>query len=154
MGNNNNNNKGQIWKKYPDNIIIPTITYGLVITSSQYNSLLLSDILPQIYQNTSFFLTVYAIYPKLSRITCYPLDIDHVWKLKIVLNSSTPTILQKITGLFTPNQTIHTTGLSQKGKEYVVENYLIPLKSWEKAKQLTDKIKALSEVKKCQIELI
>ena len=133
---------------------IPAITQGLLCSTEEYKSLLLSDDLPEKYPDSSTFLIVYAIYSRLTRITCYPVTMQSLWKLSLIMTSSDPDIMQKIITQLNPSEVIHTTGLKKKNDEFVVENYITPQQSWEKAQTIIHSLKKISQVKACSIELV
>ena len=77
-----------------------------------------------------------------------------LWKLSLILASSDPDIMQKIFTQLNPSEVIHTTGLNKKGNRFVVENYITPQQSWEKAQEIIHSLKKISHVEACSIELI
>ncbi|XEO78008.1 hypothetical protein WKT22_03047 [Candidatus Lokiarchaeum ossiferum] len=140
--------------KYPVDVEITSITEGFIRSKSVYDSLLLSDKLPQLYSLETKFLIIYAIYPKLSRITCYPIKSTLIWKLKIVLTSSNAKIVSRIASFLKMYEIIHTTGISAQNEKYIVENYITGKNSWEQAIDLSLEINKIAEVEKCSIEII
>lgn len=141
-------------KKYPEEVQISSITEGFIRSKAVYDALLLSDTLPQIYPLDTNFLIIYAIYPKLSRITCYPTKSTLIWKLKIVLNSSNAQIVSQIASFLKRIETIHTTGICVKNDKFIIENYLAGKNIWDEAIELAFKINKITEVEKCSIEVI
>ena len=144
--------------KYPLNCNFENITTGFIYSSKEYKSLLLRDELREVllddHEKSSFFLVIYAIYPRLTRITCYPIKKARIWKLKLKLKNTNHEILTKITQKIGVGQTIHTTGLSEKNGEYVVENYLKTKDNWDYAKELVENISVFKDIVGCQIEEI
>ncbi len=141
-------------KSYPEHVNIENITYGYLTSYSQFGKLILSKDLPQIYSKDENFLIIYAIYPKLTRVTSYPIQSQEIWKLKIQLNLADHAIITKINTLIHPNKTVHTTGLSEKNGKYVVENYLFPMQSWAEGINIIDMLKNFETVDLCQMERI
>ena len=139
-------------KKYPSKSNFEDITTGFIYSSNEYKSLLLRDELLDGHENSAFFLVIYAIYPRLTRITCYPLRKAKIWKLKLKLKDANHEILTKITEKIGKEQTIHTTGLSKNNGEYVVENYLRIKENWDIAKKLVEELSSLEYIVECQIE--
>jgi hypothetical protein len=143
-----------IRKKYPENVDICSITQGYLVSKNVYRKLLISPELPHIYSVDSKFLVIYAIYPKLSRITCYPLKYDHCFKISIVSNTSKSTILEDVSSILEGKVIIHSTGLKEKDQQFVVELYLCSRKNWEEACSLIDNFRNISEIQHAMVELI
>ena len=143
-------------KKYPSNSHFANITTGFIYSYKEYKTLLLRDELRKElsdeHENSNFFLVIYAIYPRLTRITCYPIKEAKIWKLKLKLKDTNHEILTTITAIIGKGQTIHTTGLSEKNGEYVVENYLRVKDKWDYAKELVENLSRLKDIVECQIE--
>lgn len=130
------------------------ITRGLLCSMEDYKSLLLSNDLPELYPDSSTLLIVYAIYPTLTRITCYPITGKTIWKLSLTLTSSSPELLQKITKQLNPSKLIHTTGLSEKGGKFIVENYISPHQSRLDPQAIIRSLKEIPSVEACSIQKI
>ncbi len=141
-------------KKYPEELEIDSITEGFVREKAVYDQLLISESLPHIYSQDTFFLIVYAIYPKLSRITCYPVKSSSIWKIKIISLSSNVKVISSITSLLKPFEVIHTTGISVKNDTYIVENYIVGSNNWQSAMDLVDRIGKIQNISLCSIEVI
>ena len=139
---------------FPPNFHLEDITKGYIISKETYDKFLINPNLPNIYDDDMQFLIIYAIYPKLTRITCYPITPIRIFKIKIQLLDANHLILSKITVLLANNQTIHTTGLSQKEEIYVVENYLVLSQKWTEIQSLVEQINKIPEVKHSQIIMV
>ena len=141
-------------KKFPTDIEIKSITEGFIRDKGIYDTLLISPNLPRIYSPDTLFLIIYAIYPQLSRITCYPVKSSVVWKIKIELLSSNTKIVTEIASLLKPFEIIHTTGLSLKNEMYMVENYISGNNKWQSAIELAERIGKLQKINHCTIEIV
>lgn len=140
--------------RYPSKVQIDDITYGFIISKLKFSQLLISDTLPDKYTPKQKFLIIYAIYPKIARITLYPVEKIDIFKIKIQCNTSNPNIVKEITSCFSKNTFIHTTGLMQKNEKYVIENYMEMNEAWDTLKENIRKIAQFSTVMKSQIEEI
>lgn len=141
-------------KKYPSDKKFKDITKGYIISKEEYKKLLLKPDLDDIHDESPQFLVIYAVYPRLTRITCYPIHVNTLWKIKMTLTNSNHEVFTEISQFIKSGQTIHTTGLSEKNGVYVVENYITLENDWDAAKRLVDNLSQIKDIVNCQIEEI
>lgn len=139
---------------FPNHIKFDDITKGILVSHSMYQKLLVSAELPKIYPIHAKFLLVYAIYPKLTRITCYPVYDTQIFKLRIQLTNASHDVLANITNLFSKNELIHTTGLSKEKELCKVENYYKLNQNWDSLQKLVELLNNENYIHQSQIELI
>ena len=141
-------------KKYPENHKIPPITIGFLKSYENFKIVLISSELRVPYDKSLNILLVYSISSDLTRITCYPVNSQEIWKLKIIYNTGSKEALEKTTQYLLNFKLIHTTGISEKKGKFPVEYYLLPHEDWKDGITLTDVISENYDVLKCGIESI
>ncbi len=141
-------------KKYPENHKIPPITIGFLKSYENFKIILISSELRVPYDKSLNILLVYSISSDLTRITCYPVNSQEIWKLKIIYNTGSKEALEKTTQYLLNFKLIHTTGISEKKGKFPVEYYLLPHEDWKDGIILTDVISENYDVLKCGIESI
>ena len=141
-------------KKYPENHKIPPITIGFLKSFENFKELLISSELSVPYDSSSNMLLVYSISSELTRITCYSVKSDEIWKLKIIYNTGSKEVLKNTTKYLLDYKLIHTTGISEKKGKFSVEYYILPHKNWEEGITLTDLISENYDVLQCGIETL
>ena len=139
-------------KKYPENHKIPPITIGFLKSYKNFKKLFISSELTVPYDSSSNMLLVYSISSELTRITCYPVKSQEIWKLKIIYNTGSKEALKNTTKYLLDYKLIHTTGISEKKGKFSVEYYILPHKDWEEGITLTDLISENYDVLQCCIE--
>ncbi|MHA1776835.1 MAG: hypothetical protein DRO88_06695 [Promethearchaeia archaeon] len=133
------------------------ITEGFLISVEEYDNFLKSPQLPRLYSEYSSILCVYAIYPKLSRITCYPGNFFTVVKIYFKFTNEGMKEYKKHSQLLNSYSVIHTTGLSRSNSSYIVEYYIgvsDEHSQWIKFKELIDQFRSSSNIQRCEGELI
>ena len=141
-------------KKYPENHKIPPITIGFLKSYEHFKKVLISSELTVPYDSSSNMLLVYSINSELTRITCYSVKSEEIWKLKIIYNTGSEEVLKSTTKYLLDYKLIHTTGISEKKGKFSVEYYILPHKNWEKGINLTDRILENYDVYQCGIETL
>ncbi len=141
-------------KKYPENLEIPLITIGYLKSYENFKKLLISSELRDPYDKLLNILLVYSISSELTRITCYPVKSQEIWKLKIIYNTGSKDALKTTTKYLLDYKLIHTTGISEKKGKFSVEYYLLPHEDWKDGINLTDNIAENYDVLHCGIESI
>ena len=139
---------------FPENVKIDEITKAFIVSKETYQILLVNPELPDIYERNELFLLIYAIYPKLTRITCYPLQNEPVFKIKLKLENTKHETLTIINNLFSRNPLIHTTGLSKKNNYYIVENYYKLCQDWSKIKSLIFQLNDIVHILQSQVQTV
>ncbi len=139
-------------KKYPENHKIPSITIGFLKSYENFKKVLISSELRVPYDKSLNILLVYSISSDLTRITCYPVKSQEIWKLKIIYNTGSKEALKKTTKYLLDYKLIHTTGISKKKGKFSVEYYLLPHEDWKDGISLTDYISENYDVSQCGIE--
>ena len=145
---------------YPSSKTITPLTYGFLLENREFDTFLVSSELPRLYGDSSPMLSIYAIYPRLSRITCYPVSTFRIYKLHLVLTSPNLDLIGKISQVFHKFEIIHTTGLSEHNLQYSVEYYISPgqrnegIESRDHIRILVDKLGQLPDIALCVGEII
>ncbi|MCF2138892.1 MAG: hypothetical protein K9W44_02395 [Candidatus Lokiarchaeota archaeon] len=143
--------------RYPTNSPNTPITNGFLISISEYYSLLRSSELPRLYDEFSSILCVYAIYPRLSRITCYPGNFSAVYKIYLEFQEDGLLDYQVHSQQISSYNVIHTTGLSKHNSHYSVEYYVEgseEQEKWDKFKDIIDLINLSRTTLRCSGEFI
>lgn len=130
---------------------IPTITEGFVTSVDRYNNILIGPMLPRIYDNSPKILLIYAIYPKLTRITAYPIENDYIWKISLFFTSDDPTIFSMGMEKFIRFHLIHTTGLSEKENGFAAEYYINENLSLEQVEIMEKEFLEIKGIANCSI---
>ena len=141
-------------KEYPENHKIPPITIGFLKSYENFKILLISSELKVPYDNLCNMLLVYSISSDLTRITCYPVKSQEIWKLKIIYNTGSKDALKNTTKYLLDYKLIHTTGISEKKGKFSVEYYILPHEDWKDGINLTDVISENYDVLQCGIDSI
>ena len=141
-------------KKYPENHKIPPITIGFLKSYENFKKLLISSELTVPYTSSSNMLLIYSISSDLTRITCYPVISQEIWKFKIIYNTGSKDALKITTKYLLDFKLVHTTGISEKKGKFSVEYYILPHEDWKEGITLTDNIAKNYDVMQCGIELI
>ena len=139
-------------KKYPENHKIPSITIGFLKSYENFKNVLISSELRVPYDKSHNILLVYSISSDLTRITCYSIKSQEIWKLKITYNTGSKDALKTTTKYLLDYKLIHTTGISEKKGKFSVEYYLLPHEDWKDGITLTDSISENYDVLQCGIE--
>ncbi|MHA1519349.1 MAG: hypothetical protein ACTSRK_04120 [Promethearchaeota archaeon] len=145
---------------YPSSKSIIPITYGFLLENKEFDAFLVSPELPRLYNEKSPILCIYALYPRLSRLTCYPVSTFRIFKLHLELTSSDLDLIGKITQVLQKFEIIHTTGLSEHALKYSVEYYISPrqknetLESREHIKSIVIRLSQIANISLCVGEII
>lgn len=133
------------------------ITEGFLLSVEEYYDFLKHPSLSRLYDDCESVLCIYAIYPKLSRITCYPGNFTAVFKIHIEFPKEGLKSYQLKSQPLKSYTVVHTTGLSEKNDMYSVEYYFKgsdePFQ-WENFVKLIDRINEGSNFIYCEGELI
>lgn len=141
-------------ERYPMEIPYTPITQGFLISSQEYQKFLLSSELTNHYSRDSYILSIYALYPRLSRITSYPIHFSVVYKLHLEIRQNSIDIHHSLSQMFQKYTIIHTTGISKHGDFFSVEYYLSSEESWDTIKKLIDSFKVQDHIEFCEGEVI
>ncbi len=145
---------------YPSSKTITPLTYGFLLENREFDALLVSSELPRLYEESSPMLCIYALYPRLSRITCYPISTYRIYKLHLELKSPDLNLIGKISQVLQKFEIIHTTGLSEHNLQYSVEYYISTghrnetIESREPIRQIVDNLSQLPNIALCVGEII
>ena len=130
---------------FPSSKTIIPLTYGFLLENREFDAFLVSSVLPRLYQESSPILCIYALYPRLSRLTCYPISAFRICKLHLELTSSDRDLIGKMLQVLQNFEIIHTTGLSEQDLQYSVEYYISP-KQKDETSDFSTQIKSIVDI--------
>jgi hypothetical protein len=133
---------------------VPALTIGILVKDRKFKKLFLDRTIPIPSSEKMNFLVIYAVGTKMTRITSYPVLFNEIFKITFVLKECHPDIIQKVASIVGSDNLIHTTGLCEKGKKTVVENYYLPKESWATMRQMMVRFENQPEFVSVSIEQI
>jgi len=131
-----------------------SITTGYVISFDLYRRLLVDPGIFSCIGEPSWVLVIYALYPKLTRITCYPIPDATIYKLILDIEGIAPSILQFIAQTLSKAQIVHTTGVLEKTQGNYVEYYLNLPQSAPSIHSIVNSLKNHESIHQCNVELL
>jgi hypothetical protein len=130
------------------------ITEAILTSKEKFKSMLMPKNFPFYYDNSKMILAVYAIYPKLTRITCYPVSTNEIWIIRLLFSKLDESQVQDYNKLIQNYQIYHTTGIQEKNSEYIIETYFSPEETKLPRKELEEFIKGFSGISSFEINKI
>lgn len=130
------------------------LTTGRLVSVDFFRSNMWNEEIPFSYSNFESILIIYAITPKFTRITCYPVNYNEVWKFSIKLKTISPQLADKVANIFKTTNIIHTTGMCEEKALFQIENYIPPDKDSHKGEEIREQLSKIQEIEDVTFNII